>query len=81
MGLVLLHSVNLLDFGVCVDFMNLSDLRNFSSSRVANNQRMSILVLPLGKGLVIKCRIDGFHALLDLSEIKDVLICDSCIED
>jgi len=71
--------IHLSDLRIIVHLMNTSDLAYFSSSRVTNDQRMGILVLPLSEGVFVEFS-DCLHALLYLGKVVNILVGDSCIE-
>lgn len=71
--------IHLSDLRIVVYFMNTSDLAYFSSSRMTNDQGVSILVLPLGEGVFVEFS-DCLHALLYLGKVIDIFVGDSSIE-
>ena len=60
--------------------MNFPYLWHLSPSRMAHNQRMSILILPLDKRLFIKLWINSLHTLLNFSQVKNVFVSNCSVE-
>lgn len=70
--------LNIIHLGDGIHFVNFTHLRVVSLS--AHDERMRILILPLGERFIVEVFDVKFLVLLDLNQIKHIFVGDGCEE-